>query len=547
MRYLIFFVALVIASPLEERGGHEKKLCCNVKISPDQIPTISAPMPVYTTCDFVAVPQDYLDDIISNISPGTQLESFGTSGASAAFDDGTLIAFVRPDTGESRAFPLLECLKPGCDLTDKAMSAAQQFAQNQDLFPPDDTELVVLPPTTLSGSTSNCQGNATAPEQFLGFAKLQRQINGYPVEGPGFQAAIAVDDSGCIKAFAHRYRAAFASSQTIVPHCPEDVVNSIIEDLNDTCTRVNVTIDQVLVKYFDSGTGFIQPVYTYQGSIPSSNASTTSQLTGSISIGTSSQAIEPVPSTNYPSNAPAGFYRRRGTGINVGRYVVRADSLEWLDSATAFLSNLQLASTYGGTLSFIDDQYLAATPDMFITDKNSYVNSVQIALNEVHGNWWEFTTYKNDGDIVTLQEIAAVGGLGSNANGSLAYWVLHSCEVIPTQTDESNSFDIWWQLFKGLHSVVGYRTEMYIGDGVTTNFGLWVGLGAPIVSSWIVEIATDNDYGGSDAFYFDTNRQITEPLGRASAVSVCGHLDDTACEVQGLANPSCLVEMWLDN
>jgi hypothetical protein len=497
-----------------------KKLCCNVKISADQIPPINAPLPLFKACDFVDV-QDYVDTLVPTVN-------------GAAYEDGKLIAYVRPDTGESRIFPLLDCLKPGTDLAQKAQTAAQEFAQNPSLFPKDDTQLVVLPSTTIS--TSQSCGNATAPETVLAFASLERLINGIPIEGPGFQAVVGVDDSCGIKALAHRYRPAFQSDQKIAPHCPDDIVNSIIEDLNDTCTKVNVTIDSVVVKYFDSGSGFIQPVYSYSGSIPSND--THSQITGSISIGSSVQAIEPVPSSNVPSNAPPGFYGR-DVSPTVGRYVVSADSLEWLQSATAFINSLKLATSLGG-LSFVDKQYLATNVSMFTTAKNAFINSVQIALNEVHGDYWEFTTYQNDAGIVTLSEI---GGLGGNANGSLAYWILHSCEVIPSQTDEPNSFDVWWNIFRGLHSVVGYRTDMFISDGVTTNFGLWLGLNAPIVSSWFVEAAAS--YHGET--YFDTNRLITEPLGRASSVSVCGHADDTACDVAPLPNPTCLVEYWMDN
>jgi hypothetical protein len=86
---------------------------------------------------------------------------------------------------------------------------------------------------------------------------------------------------------------------------------------------------------------------------------------------------------------------------------------------------------------------------------------------------------------------------------------------------------------------------MWIDDKVTTNFGLWVGLGAAVVPAWFLEIATNSLYGSD--FYFDANRKITEPFGRPSSVSVCGHLDDTAHDVKGLEDPKCLFEMWIDN
>ena len=108
----------------------------------------------------------------------------------------------------------------------------------------------------------------------------------------------------------------------------------------------------------------------------------------------------------------------------------------------AFFDSLQLATSFGNNLSFNDEQYFQANSSIFISDCNQFVNSVQIALNEVHGDWNRFSIYPNDGDIVTLSDTTAVGGLGSNACSELIYWILHSYEVIPTQTDLPNSFDV---------------------------------------------------------------------------------------------------------
>jgi hypothetical protein len=88
---------------------------------------------------------------------------------------------------------------------------------------------------------------------------------------------------------------------------------------------------------------------------------------------------------------------------------------------------------------------------------------------------------------------------------------------------------------------------MWIDDGIMTNYGLWLGLGAGVVPAWFLELATNNNYGDASDVYMDLNRNITEPFGRPSSVSVCGHLDDTAHDVKGLEDPKCLFEMWLDN
>ena len=170
---------------------------------------------------------------------------------------------------------------------------------------------------------------------------------------------------------------------------------------------------------------------------------------------------------------------------------------------------------------------------------------MQVALNEVHGNWWLFSTKDNSHDLVSLSNIPATG-YGGGGGGSLAYWIIHSCEVVPTQTDESTSFDVWWNIFNGLHAVCGYRTEMWIDDDVTGAFGLYIGLGAPVVSAWLNEVASNDSYDDG-VTYHDDNRNMDEPMGRASAIAVCGHSDDIVSQVGSLGRPGCLTEWWFDN
>lgn len=74
---------------------------------------------------------------------------------------------------------------------------------------------------------------------------------------------------------------------------------------------------------------------------------------------------------------------------------------------------------------FIDSQYYWAQPYLSTSDKESNVDSVHIADTEVHGNWHEFWTLYNNGDILHLSDIPA-SGYGGGAGDSLAYWIIHS-------------------------------------------------------------------------------------------------------------------------
>jgi hypothetical protein len=138
------------------------------------------------------------------------------------------------------------------------------------------------------------------------------------------------------------------------------------------------------------------------------------------------------------------------------------------------------------------------------------------------------------------------GGYGGGSGGSLAYWILHSCKVIPTPTDfkpeERNlAFAPWWRIFNGLHAAVGYRTIMYINDGVIPNFGRFIALGAPVVSTWL-QVVHDDPFYQSGTLGADG-----QPVGRPSAVTVCGREKDTVLQLENLGKPGCLQEFWYDN
>ena len=69
---------------------------CNIQITVDQIPVIAQPLPVYKLGDQVVVSSDYLCDIIDNVAPHAKLTTFGSQGASAAFDDDSWWALLIP-------------------------------------------------------------------------------------------------------------------------------------------------------------------------------------------------------------------------------------------------------------------------------------------------------------------------------------------------------------------------------------------------------------------------------------------------------------------
>jgi hypothetical protein len=243
----------------------------------------------------------------------------------------------------------------------------------------------------------------------------------------------------------------------------------------------------------------------------------------------------------------------------VGRYIVgHADGVPYPDSfwttSWDFINALQAAGNQIG-VQFTDSQYFWEVDFEYLSDKNNFVNGVNIAYTAAHGNYWYYLMtvngYNPDGSAwgpgVSIGDIGNTGGYGASAGGSLAYWIIHACEVIPTQADESNSFDAWWGVFNGgLHAVVGFRTEAFIDDGVFAPFGSDIGSGVSVVGAWLQDVMARPDYQ-ANYMYCDGNRLICEPLGRPSVVVPEGHGDDVAWDIDPLGPPGVLWEFWWDN
>jgi Family of unknown function (DUF6345) len=540
--------------------SENKNRNCAIEITLEQIPTVKEPMAVLKLGAPALVPRAMLQEMVRTVAPHAAFTELGKDGALAAYDGNRLVAFHNPKTGETKVFPTIEALKPGAGLPERARGIAAKLAGNAALFPRDDTRAAVLSPVTLFSARHSRRGETSKPAEYLTYVRLQRQVNGVPVFGPGARAMVAVGADDAIHGFSHRWRSAALTGEHVKPHAREAIVKTIRDQLAANVKQADVKVDAVTLAYHDGGGNYLQPVYRYQATMVSHNKveAANRRVFGFVSIGDGPEALpilgasqgpmpnEPVETPKYHNTTAAKAVGPPAGDPTVGRYVVRNDNAGWVASANSFMSGLRVANSFfGAGLTFTDAQYYWAEPRLFLNEKDSFINSVQIGLVEVHGNWGIFSTRDNHDDIVTLSSIPS-GGYGTRDGNALAYWVIHSCEVIPTQTDESSSFDVWWNIFHGLHAAVGYRTEMWINDEVTGPFGVVVGFGAAIVPAWLNEIASDDSYDDG-ATYLDGNRMIMEPMGRASAIAVCGHGDDTASDTASLGVANCLTEWWFNN
>ena len=97
---LLFSVLFSVAIAASKRGRDEG--CYYVSISADMILKIAALLSVLKQYNQVEVPCQYFSDLLQNVDPNVALKPFGDDGKFVTFNDqGTLVTFVHPDTGES--------------------------------------------------------------------------------------------------------------------------------------------------------------------------------------------------------------------------------------------------------------------------------------------------------------------------------------------------------------------------------------------------------------------------------------------------------------
>jgi hypothetical protein len=219
------------------------------------------------------------------------------------------------------------------------------------------------------------------------------------------------------------------------------------------------------------------------------------------------------------------------SGIPFDLYAMFDFSADWAGSARAFRKSLHSDPAYiGRRFCYLESRTLKE-------DKNLFFNSVPIVHVETHGVPGYLLTANNAG-----VELATTGGFGVDVeNGKLKLLVLHSCEVIQSFDDNNRWFETWFAVFRGLHTVVGYRTKALMDD-VPAAFALHVANGRPILRSWIAEVAAFPKYAQGTVI---STGDRAKPLGRPAAVTVCHHDDDTKAELADLPSPSCLVNYWL--
>ena len=452
-----------------------------------------------------------------------------------------VFAYWHQQSGEAEIYPQLEQLKTEkfVAANNPHLAAATNLARTvfarPEILPHDMTQFTLSPARALLGTTAQKNGatGAVAPADqlhYLSYVAAHRTVQGFPVNGPGSRALLAIDHSGAIQAFSLHWKAGAVSHQAQEARNQQQVHSALTAVVQPLASMGEVHVMSVGIAYYDDEGEQMAPAYRITARVhPSAPAAGQRTLDDSFVILYAQYGNAPLSPTLKPNmnDMPQMASDKSDDGLEVaqlvppgdptvGRYIIQHAEGGWLSNAQGFWSGLNFA---GGGALFTNAQYYWAIPAQYTSNANNRVN-------------------------------------GSANHGHLNYWILHGCEIVPSAadapcppgskySDNRTWYNTWFKMFKGMHTVVGYRTVMWIDDGVGYPFGVNLRLGVPVISAWF------NALNGASAYNPDATYEArcgnSPPMGRPSAVTVCGHSNDTIYNQENIPAPSCLTNFWTPN
>jgi hypothetical protein len=368
----------------------------SVDVSPDSIQAYDGVLPVFELGERSSAGGDHVLRLASRVAADPEHRRLSDT-VTGVYQDKRLVALVDAESGEARMFPQLELLTPAEELADRARAAAAELAEDRDLFPEDRTRREVLEPSMLRGSRASRRRVGAAADH-LAVARVRRYVDGIPVVGKGSQATVAVSADGVEAVNLHWRAAEVVGEVSGTDIDPGRVAELIVEDLRVVAEEEDIRVESIELVYYDGDQKFIQPAFRYRAAYGGDDRPT-GRLVGYVPA---VRLFEDLPVTipvqqempNEPK--PHAQVRPRNNRPTIGRYVVRQDNAGWVASANSFLSGLHAASFFNPSFAPIDRQYYWAEPRLFTDENHEFVDGVQVALTEVHGNWGLFTTLKNN-------------------------------------------------------------------------------------------------------------------------------------------------------
>ena len=444
----------------------------------------------------------------------------------------TLFMQPRLDTAFTKALPL-----------ETAAAKATQFIKLHSLVP--DSTFSVNEQLTWTAQVASPKGAGNSLDMNRGIS-FRRKLDGLPVFGPSSLCTVHVGATD-VTGFSVNVRPVSRLTQA-----PTLKTQSQIDQEFELATQryygTTATVMQKRLIYFEQAQEIVQPAWLYDVKFTGNGAVTfadaiiiplavnSPEFVASKSVNDTSPIF-----ANQPSVRMSAPYSPMGsTTIQVGEYIVRNDDDGWLTDAKNFWSNLSANTSFvhcNRRDYYWDVAWLWENFTPYSQQSLWYGGKDHFVLIEGHGAPWEYTTYKDYGDVVHLQQMPGFGYY-QNTGEVTAYIEFQGCDIIPEpghayggDFTSGSAWDVWWHLFKGVHACFGYRTLMHIWNGVSAPFATKLATGCPTVSSWLD--STNSGYFGHSSGWDYGN-----------VVFVTGHAADTLADVTPVPSPGSLTMIW---
>jgi hypothetical protein len=515
-----------------------------------------------------AAPLDFLNEKLA----AAKLPPF----RGAQTDPERVRVYTDPKTGDAHFIPNLAELvaKPQAEAPlERLQAIARQALSDPRFIGKDVTELKVgeaIP--VLAGATTHGPQAATVasrmmqPRTIMAIVPATRLAAGLPVFGRGSHATISVAADGEVVGALRRWRPAVAGERVATRVAPEQLRAEILRQLKPYVASqgVQAVVDRVEVAYYDGEGEVLNPVLRFEATLTARDQRIgATKIAGFVPLAKAHEAIPDLAAP--PTTRPPGLSKPTGAkgdaaivnDISVGEFANQdwPTSSAYLDMANSFLSGLKTSAwPVSRTIWWTAYSWQVVGPQ-----SKNWMNAVNVAYTEPHGDWLINSTLSNCCDTWYVPNIGTGGnpGYGHAAGGVLATWVIMSCEVIPSYYDRQNeiggsgngghAFDAWWPVFQGLHNAIGFRTIMfYPDDALNYGFGQDAGHGGDVNAAWFDEVAA---YDGNDGTYPSQhlNGHPTVHYDRASTMVDARDLGQSIFAVGSQSASTTLWNFWMGN
>jgi hypothetical protein len=566
--------ALVLAQP----GAAQSP---SIQFSAD-VPSIPAQMQVYKLTP-TRVPLEFLNEkLVAARLPTlrTEARSLIARGTTGAADLDRVRVFADPVTGDTHFIPnlaeLVGKVPPQVLPMERLQSVGRAALADARFIPHDVTTARVSDAISVMGAATARGGTAaarlrTAPRTVLTIVPAIRYAGGFRVYGRGSHAAVSLSNDGSIVGALRHWRTASPDAPMTTSLTADQVRANIERQLRPTVAKpgTSATVDKIEVAYYDANALYLSPVLHFEATITSSDKRVSNtKIAGYVPVGT---PREPIPDLAAPPSGPrpgttplrAGGKPNGAMGaapiagdISLGEFANQdwTTSSAYLDMANSFFAGLS-----SGSQPVSRTIWWTAYPWQVVgSASKQWMNKVNVAYTEPHGDWLFNTTLSNCCDPWSVPNIGTGGnpGYGAAAGGVLATWFIMSCEVVPSMYDRQNeaggsgnpytAFDAWWPVFQGLHNVIGFRTEMqYPDDALNFWFGWDAARGGDVNAAWFDEVGAIANYGTYQSQHLIGSPQVR--WDRASTMIDARDLGQSIFSVGAQSPSTTLWNFWMNN